>query len=138
MTSCEGRDHGNSRDSRDCTHHYAHHARRHVVRLQGIPYTNRKQVTDNISLQITVSKKETFQPTPLRGRLALVVNLALLNGVIRPIASNENEEGRHTNNRVEIDLHAEMCSRMILRESQQIGKTSVCRIWISASSHSCC
>ena len=38
-------------------------------------------MTDNISLQITVSKKETFQPTPLRGRLALVVNLALLMGL---------------------------------------------------------
>ena len=138
MTSCEGRDHGNSRDSRDCTHHYAHHARRHGVRLQGSPYTNRKQVNANILFQITVRKKETIQLTPLLGGLALVVNLALLNGDIRPIASNETEEGRHTNNRVEIDLHAEMCSRMILREPQQIGRTSVCRIWISASSHSCC
>ena len=34
-------------------------------------------MTDNISLHITVSKKETIQLTPLRGRLALVVDMAL-------------------------------------------------------------
>ena len=34
-------------------------------------------MTDNISLQITVSKKETIEPTPLRGILALVVDMAL-------------------------------------------------------------
>ena len=95
MTSCEGHDHGNSSDSRDCAHHWAHHARRRGDRLQGIPCTTGKKVIDHFSLQVRVGKKEAIPLTPLLGGLALVVNLALLNGDIRPIASNETEEEWH-------------------------------------------
>ena len=35
-----------------------------------------------------------------------MVDMGLLNGDIRPIASNETEKGRHMSRRVEIGLHA--------------------------------
>ena len=61
---------------------------------------------DHFSLQVRVGKKEAIPLTPLPGRLALVADMGLLNGDIRPIASNEPEEGRHMICRVEIDLYA--------------------------------
>ena len=106
MTSCEGHDHGNSSDSRDCAHHWARHARRRGGRLQGIPCTTGKKVIDHFSLQVRGGKKEAIPLTPLSGRLALVADMGLLNGDIRPIANNEPEEGRHMICRVEIDLYA--------------------------------
>jgi hypothetical protein len=63
-------------------------------------------MTGHISLQIRVGKKASIPLTPLLGRLALVVDKALLNGNIRPIASNETEEGRHMKRRVEMNLCA--------------------------------
>jgi hypothetical protein len=76
MTSCEGRDHGNSRDSRDGTHYCAHHARRRGGRLQGIPCTTGKKVIDHFSLQVRVGEKEPIPLTPILGRLALVDGIA--------------------------------------------------------------
>ena len=91
---------------------------------------------DHFSLQVRVGEKEPIPLTPILGGVG--TRGWHCEWTIRPIASDETEEGRHTNNRVEIDLLAEMRSRMILREPQQIGRTSLCRILISASSHSCC
>jgi hypothetical protein len=65
-------------------------------------------VTSHISLQIRVGKKKAIPLTPILGRLALVVDMALLKGDIWPIASNETKEGRHISRRVKIDLYAGM------------------------------
>jgi hypothetical protein len=65
-------------------------------------------VTDHISLQVTVDKKEAIPLTPLLGKLALFIDIALLIGDIRPIVSNETAEGRQMNHRVKIDLYAEI------------------------------
>lgn len=107
-TSWKGHDYGHPRDGRDCPHHCAHHARRRGVRVQGIPSTICKKVTDHISLQVTVDKKEAIPLTPLLGKLALFIDIALLIGDIRPIVSNETAEGRQMNHRVKIDLYAEI------------------------------
>ena len=61
---------------------------------------------DHFSLQVRVGKKAAIPLTPLPGRLALVADMGLMNGDLRPIASNETEEGRHMSRRVEIGLHA--------------------------------
>lgn len=63
---------------------------------------------DHISSQVRIGKKEAIPLTPFPGRLALAVDIALLNEDIRPIASNETEEGRHKKRRVEIDLYVGM------------------------------
>ena len=81
MTSCEGYDHGNSSDSRDGTHYWAHHARRRGGRLQGIPCTTGEKVIDHFSLQVRVGTKEAIPLTPLLWKLALVVDLALRMGI---------------------------------------------------------
>jgi hypothetical protein len=61
---------------------------------------------DHISLQVSAGKKEAIPLTSLLGRLAFAVDMALLNGDIGPIASNETEEGRHMNRCIEIDQYA--------------------------------
>ena len=98
-------DHGNSSDSRNCAHHWAHHARRRGGRLQGVPYTTRKEVTNLSSLQVTVDKQEAIPLTPILGRWALVVDMALQMEISSRLREMRLKKDGTLNRPVEIDLY---------------------------------